>query len=348
MSGAPFVSIIVPIYKVEKLLPRCVESLMRQSLSNIEIILVDDESPDRCGEIADEFAKRDNRIRVLHKKNGGLGSARNAGLEIASGEYVGFVDSDDWVEDDMFEKLYHSAKRHQADMTMGGFCRINERGDKRIQLDRLQRDVYEGKQVIEDILIPMIGSESKAEDDVSIEMGVCKNIYKHELLTLHQLRFQSEREYISEDLIFHIDVLSKARRVSVVQEPLYNYWLNTQSLSQSYRSDRFAKERFFYSAVIGKLKEVGLLSGWDERLRRTFIGRARVCIISEAKNNKQQSILQRLRNIKKIVKDDLLSEILRNYPIGNYAMKQRLVAYCMKYRLATLLFVASVLFHKRY
>ena len=99
-------SVIVPIYKVEEYLHRCIDSIINQTYTNLEIILVDDGSPDNCPMICDEYAKKDSRIRVIHKKNGGLSDARNAGLEIATGEYIGFVDSDDWIHKDMYHILY--------------------------------------------------------------------------------------------------------------------------------------------------------------------------------------------------------------------------------------------------
>lgn len=104
------VSIIVPVYKVEKFLERCVESIIKQTYQNIEIILIDDESPDECPKMCDQYEIKDNRIKVIHKKNGGLSDARNAGLDIASGEYIAFVDSDDWIESDFIETLYMNAE----------------------------------------------------------------------------------------------------------------------------------------------------------------------------------------------------------------------------------------------
>ena len=111
----PKISIIVPIYNVEKYLDRCVRSLCNQTLQDIEIILVDDQSPDDCPRMCDEYAKQDSRIIVIHKKNGGLGYARNSGMKVATGEYVAFVDSDDYVDLDMFESMYNSAKKYDAD-----------------------------------------------------------------------------------------------------------------------------------------------------------------------------------------------------------------------------------------
>lgn len=114
------ISVIVPVYKVESFLSKCVDSILAQTYRNLEIILVDDGSPDNCGVICDEYAAKDSRIKVIHKKNGGLSDARNAGMEIMTGEYVGFVDSDDWIEPTMYEKLLSNLNRFGADMSFGG------------------------------------------------------------------------------------------------------------------------------------------------------------------------------------------------------------------------------------
>ncbi len=110
------ISVIVPIYKVENYLERCVNSIRNQTHKNLEILLVDDGSPDRCGEMCDSYAKEDTRITVIHKENGGLSDARNVGIEASTGEYLAFVDSDDWLDPDMLELLYKMAKKHGADI----------------------------------------------------------------------------------------------------------------------------------------------------------------------------------------------------------------------------------------
>ena len=111
------ISVIVPIYNVEKYLDRCVDSIINQTYKNLEIILVDDGSPDNCLAICDSWAEKDRRIKVIHKENGGVSSARNSALDIASGDYIGFVDSDDWIEPDMYEILIKNAKKYDADIS---------------------------------------------------------------------------------------------------------------------------------------------------------------------------------------------------------------------------------------
>ena len=113
------------MYNVESYLDECVNSVRQQTLEDIEIILVDDGSPDRCGEMAEEYAKLDNRIKVIHRANGGLGPARNSGMEAAKGEYIGFVDSDDWIEPDMYERLYSAAISTNADVVYTGLKTVS-------------------------------------------------------------------------------------------------------------------------------------------------------------------------------------------------------------------------------
>lgn len=114
------ISIIVPIYNVEQYLIQCLESILNQTCRDIEIILIDDGSQDCCGEICDEYARKDNRIKVYHTNNGGLAAARNYGIEKATGEYIGFADSDDWIEPDMFEVLLSQAEKHKAEIAICG------------------------------------------------------------------------------------------------------------------------------------------------------------------------------------------------------------------------------------
>lgn len=145
------ISIIVPIYKVEKYLERCIESIRKQTYSNFEIILVDDGSPDSCPYICDEYAKKDKRIVVIHKKNGGLSDARNAGIKIAKGEYISFIDSDDYIHQDMYECLLNILIENKADIAVCDAvkvydenCVVKDEGKSRIH-------VYTGTHAVENI-----------------------------------------------------------------------------------------------------------------------------------------------------------------------------------------------------
>lgn len=129
----PLISVIVPVYKVEQYLPKCVASLQAQDYPNLEILLVDDGSPDCCGALCDSYAQQDSRIRVIHKMNGGLGSARNAGIENARGEYLSFIDSDDWVDSDSYTRLYALMRKYDAQMVFAGRYDYDESSDQEWQ-----------------------------------------------------------------------------------------------------------------------------------------------------------------------------------------------------------------------
>ena len=147
----PLISVIVPIYKVEKYLTICVDSLLHQSYGNLEIILVDDGSPDECPAICDQYQNKDNRIKVIHKKNGGLSDARNAGLDIAQGEYVAFVDSDDFIDEDYICKLYDALQQNRASIAVCGIQIIDESNKVTEQIYVTQdkkQELYTGREII--------------------------------------------------------------------------------------------------------------------------------------------------------------------------------------------------------
>ena len=129
-NGLPLISVIVPVYKVEKYLDKCVESIVKQTYKNLEIILVDDGSPDRCPEMCDEWSKKDSRVKVIHKENGGLSDARNAGLNIATGALIGFVDSDDYIDIEMYEMLYNLILSTGSDISACGVQMVWENGEE--------------------------------------------------------------------------------------------------------------------------------------------------------------------------------------------------------------------------
>lgn len=142
------ISTIIPVYNVDNYLPKCVDSIINQTYKNLEIILVDDGSLDRCPDICDEYAKKDKRIIVIHKKNGGLSDARNAGLEIAKGEYISFIDSDDYINEHMYEDMLSAIENVDADLCICGYDRVNDDGEIRSSAYfknaiQTQNDAYE-------------------------------------------------------------------------------------------------------------------------------------------------------------------------------------------------------------
>lgn len=211
------ISIIVPIYNVELYLDRCVQSLLQQTYTNIEIILVDDESPDKCPEICDSYKMLDNRIRVIHKKNGGLSDARNAGLDIATGDYVIFVDSDDYVEIDLCEILASSI-REKCDIYAYRFRRFfNEnKGDPFVGDGNLY--YFEGKDIFNMYINRNLFTHM-----------VCDKMFK--LSLFNGIRFIKGR--LAEDLAICYQLFGRAEGAAFIDKTFYNYYVRENSIMGS-------------------------------------------------------------------------------------------------------------------
>jgi len=251
----PKVSIIVPIYNVESYLDRCMQSLLNQTLKDIEIIMVDDGSPDNCPKMCDEYAKKDSRIKVVHKKNAGLGYARNTGLDVATGEFVAFVDSDDYVDLRMFEVLYNEIVKQYADAIFCGTRREIGPGKYIYSNECTELKIWENGQ-ISDLYLNMIASAPKVKKERLYEMSVWRSLYKKSIIDSIDLRFLSEREYASEDLPFNIDYLRKCKKVVMLPDVLHTYCLNMNSLTTTYKKEKFDRFVKLYLVIKERTHDV--------------------------------------------------------------------------------------------
>ena len=213
--AAPEISVIVPVYNVEKYLQRCVDSLLRQTFHNCEILLVDDGATDSSGAMCDGYAARDSRVRVIHKPNGGLSDARNAGLEVAQGKYVCFIDSDDYVEPDMLEVLYRLVTEHDADLSICGISDSYEKGSY--------------PQCPEEIEFVCTGREAQGItlEGKKLPGSVCTKLIRRELIGDH--RFLKGKTY--EDAFFTPELLLRAKTVAATTRSLYYYWHRDDSIT---------------------------------------------------------------------------------------------------------------------
>ena len=194
------VSIILPIYNVEKYIDRCINSVVNQTYKELEIILVDDGSPDNCPKICDEWAKRDNRIKVVHKKNAGLGMARNTGIENAHGEYICFFDSDDYIALDTIKKVMQTASQTEADLILFGHYEVDKNHHEKAFVPNMGKKYYQGDEVQSIVLPAMISFDPYTGDNTNLGMSACMSAYRYSLIHRNEWRFVSERDLISEDV----------------------------------------------------------------------------------------------------------------------------------------------------
>lgn len=229
----PTITVIVPVYKVEKYLACCIESIITQTFSDIEVILVDDESPDRCGEICDTYASKDPRIRVIHQKNGGVCKARNAALDLASGDYITFCDSDDYFKTNHLEQLLFHAKKYNADLVRSGYDAVDENGNKLWIKKRGFGlwDISSEKKKVDYTVNFLYNGNDHAENGFE----VCGTLFRADIIRKYNIQFCETCGNFAEDLGFTIEYVLCCNRVCTIDACGYCYFQRAGSMMDNSR-----------------------------------------------------------------------------------------------------------------
>lgn len=334
----PKISIIIPVYNVEKYITRCMDSIINQTFKDLEIILVDDGSLDNCPQICDDYACQDDRIVVIHQENKGLGLARNAGLDIATGKYVTFVDSDDYIALDAMERIWNRLEDSCADMCVFSYVNKADSGDENRKIIPVGETVFEGRSILSVLLLGMVGAEPSYYRDTYIGMSVWKCGYLREVLEKNRIRFISERVYISEDIMFQIQALKYMRRAVTMTDPLYYYCENasSDSLTKKYSEDKFRRYKKLYLKELELLNDLRLGEDGFNRAARMFLGNVRVCVkqicFNSSLSNNDKKLL-----IREICNDDEFQKIIKKYPWNKNPIKQRIIIMLLKYKCVQLI-----------
>lgn len=337
----PKISVIIPVYNTGKYLPKCVESVRNQTLSDIEIILVDDESPDNAPELCDEYAQNDKRIKVVHKKNGGLGYARNSGLDVATGEYVSFIDSDDFIKPEMMQTLYETAKRYDADDVRSGTIFYNEdRTIVRHDVDKLT--IFRGADEIKSFVLDLIGPLPEEPRDVKYMMSVCLAIHRRCVIEDNHVRFTSERETLSEDMIFGLDLYPKMNCIVCIPVCFYHYRTNPNSLTHTFSMEKYKRTYNFLNLVKEKLMRKYDESEFLIHYQRLMFLYLRNNISSTI--NTRNSMMLKYRYLKYILSDEFWTKLISNYPYKKMNLQHCIYFWALRNKLVTLVFIANKFF----
>ena len=251
----PAISVIVPVYNTQKFLEKCLESIINQTFKDIEIICINDGSTDNSMSILNDYSEKDSRIKIINQKNAGLSCARNTGINNAKGEYIGFVDSDDWIDLDFFEKLYNAAKNYDADIASAGIRRVRSYKWK-YHLKIKEEEVTENT------------DRKFVLCDVPEKCYVWNKIYRLEKIKQFSLYFEAGIYF--EDRCFTCEALSKLKRLVVVPDTYYNYWTNPNSIvkSKSTKKTQDAKYTNEKMMKILKLNNINL-EHYAEKIKKS-------------------------------------------------------------------------------
>lgn len=326
----PIISLIVPVYKVEKYLERCVDSLIHQTLRDIEIILVDDGSPDRCGLICDMLKDNDERIRVVHKSNGGLSSARNAGMKIACGKYIGFVDSDDVVELNMFSDMFEAAEQNKADFVMSDYIRVLDDEERFLVTTILRAGLYEKEDIKREIYPSLIMGENV---DYGPILSVWHCIYNRKFLEDNDIKFKNDVRWSEDNLFSAIVGYSANRFVYLKGKGFYHYYQNEGSITTTYRVgawDVYSKMNEYLHNFFDSIEDYD----FSRQLKLHLIYYACNCIGQELEQPEEQAISK----IQEILYSKQLQDAFINFRMPKVNIKLRIQLYLMKWKKAGLLY----------
>ncbi|NBK92510.1 glycosyltransferase [bacterium 1XD21-13] len=322
------VSVVVPVYNVEAYLRRCVDSILAQTVEGLEVILIDDGSTDGSGEICDEYQRKDERIRVQHKPNGGLTSAWKAGVELSSGKYVGFVDSDDWIEPDMYERMLQLVLKYDADVAVCGlvFDFEDPKIPKREEISNLGREVYEREDL--EALFPALINDGRFFGRTWQSARVTKLFHK-ELIRKNMI-YCDDRVSLGEDMQITIPVLLDARRLCVVQDFYpYHYWINNKSITGQYDRGYMDKVKLLAERLSVISREKGVYD-FSDQIRNDFLSMTVLAVKNEIYRNYKAGRRKVVANVRDICEDSQVREALRNHTMNRLSASVKLYLWLME------------------
>ena len=326
------VSVIVPVYNVEKYIDRCLKSLVNQDFTDIyEIIIINDGSPDQSIKICEKYAKEYDFIKIITKENAGLGMARNTGIDAAKGEYIIFVDSDDFVTNNMISYLYSKIVSNKADIVYASHYKYYNETKCYYKKRTSQEIIVENNQIV-NFRLDMIATDASSPCDTPTDVSVWSAIFKAGIIKDNNIHFVSERDLISEDVVFNTDLYKHAKKIMVVDVPVYYYCFNFESLSKSYQENRFSRDKELYYYLFNKVKKDYPKSILSQRLGRFLVARAR-CAISLIQLSEKKLGKSKCRQlVKEIVNDDEIRSICENYCYKKLPLFQKIFFIFLKKR----------------
>ena len=332
----PLVSIVIPVYKVEAYLARCVDSVLSQTIQNLQIVIVDDGSPDNCPQMCDDYAELDSRIQVIHKENGGLASARNAGMAVAVGKWLFFLDSDDWLEPDGLESLVRIGEEQQVDFIRyrairSGWPGMEEHAPCMVEPVReLRHGYYSRQQILQEVYPRLITTPQLSMGAV---VGAWGSLYNLDFLNNNHLRFYEEVKF-SEDLVFSARVVRAAKSFFFVDTPgVYHYSYNPNSISKSFRAGRWDScKGLIYTCQ----------RDFDDDPDFDFTGQLHClrwfCIMLSLNERRHlKTYAERFRYCRVILRDPIVRETKLGFAHVDVSWKQKLIMLMVRFRITHLI-----------
>lgn len=341
------VSIIVPVYNAQKYLSRCLDSLMAQSLDNIEIIAVNDGSTDKSLDILNDYAKRDTRLVVVDQQNNGVSSARNAGIKAAKGDFIGFVDADDWVDSNMYEQMYDVAVGDTADMVMCSYVREFDSHAKVKNFNLPKKVYYHNEEVRSKVLRRLVGplNEETANPEFLDAWGtVWSKLYRANIIRENNIQFTDLNEIgTNEDLLFNIYASYFSRNFVFINQPYYHYWrMNEGSFTSGYNPNLVHQWFRLFNHIESFLQEKKMGPEYFLALNnRICIGILGLGLNTISKMNRAP-VPAKISHLKRILGDERIKCAFERFDLSYFSLHWRMFYFCARYRFTEGLFIMLV------
>lgn len=341
MKNKTTVSIIVPVYNVEQYLSRCIESIINQTFQDIEVILINDGSTDNSLKILKKYEERDSRIILIDKENEGISQTRNLGIEKSKGEYIVFVDSDDWLELDFIELLYEKAIQMDCDLVMSAYTRNYPNRELRKKISLKSNYLFNNQETKEIVLRKLIGpikEELAQPENLDSLVTVWGKLYKTSVIKDNHIKFKDIQLIgTAEDLLFNVEVFLHLKNSYFIDLPLYHYWKdNSKSFTSHYKKNLYQKWKNRDEKIIQLLMDSGNMDFFQEAINN------RVCLsmiglgLNEISPENKISTLGKIKNINHILKDMRMREAYKQLKFQYLPIKWKLFCFFNRYCLGIL------------
>nr|WP_300094774.1 glycosyltransferase [Sedimentibacter sp.] len=310
------ISIVIPVYNVEKYLSRCLESILSQSLKEIEIIVVNDGSTDHSLEICRYYQKRDSRIVIIDKQNEGVSVARNTGINYSSGKYIGFVDPDDWIEKNMYENMYNTIEKFKCSIAFCNYSKDSKLGST-IKTLKINKDLLGKLDIINELIANIVGIEDIFPKYYNVMGCVWRCLYKKDFIDEFGLRFTPGIS-IMEDLLFNVQALIYCDRACIDHGVYYHYMKNKSSSLHKYNEKMWQDQVVVHNMLEEIIEDADLSEYMRNRLDSRYIAMAACAIGNEIYLNNSARLNDRMKAAKYIINDKKLKEVLQRAKLYNF------------------------------
>ena len=331
------VSVIIPVYNVVDYFNKCIESIINQTLKEIEIIIVDDGSNDGSSELCDYWSKVDHRIKVIHKINEGQGIARNTALKFATGEYIACVDSDDYIEINTYEYMYNECKQHDFDVAYFNYDRVDINGELVSSSTSYNLETYKGKEKVKTFMLNLVG-RIPSEYGRPLTTSASMALYRRQIINENNLLFPDVRYVASEDMLFSLSFLRYANNIGRYPNVFYHYLVNNNSTTTTYHESRYNSFMKCLENVKSICDQNFIIVEYMPHFASQIMRVYKIIIRSEVLV--KRPYLQTRAKLKEVCSSHWLSYLYNLDDRVNYPLKDRCLIACMKYNISILLYIA--------